>query len=89
VVELESGEVFRELYEVSEELGKGRYGVVHKVTDQRTGLTMAAKTVRCIKKQDKEKVLEEIDVMNCLRHPKLLQLAAAFENPRDIIMVME
>lgn len=50
---------------------------------------MAAKFVRCIKKQDREKVQEEIDIMNCLRHPKLLQLSAAFENPKDVVMVME
>lgn len=76
-------------YSVHEELGKGRYGVVNKVTDLHTGQTLAAKFVRCIKKQDREKVQEEIDIMNCLRHPKLLQLTAAFENPKDIVMVME
>ncbi|XP_054274333.1 titin-like isoform X2 [Macrosteles quadrilineatus] len=83
------GDEFLERYSVHEELGKGRYGVVHKVTDLRTGHTMAAKFVRCIKKQDREKVQEEIDIMNCLRHPKLLQLAAAFDNPKDMVMVME
>lgn len=88
-VTLEPGDLFQERYSVHEELGKGRYGVVHKVTDIRTGQTMAAKFVRCIKKQDREKVQEEIDIMNCLRHPKLLQLTAAFENPKDIVMVME
>ncbi|KAG8337117.1 hypothetical protein J6590_031095 [Homalodisca vitripennis] len=88
-VSLEPGEQFLQRYSVHEELGKGRYGVVHKVTDLRTQHTMAAKFVRCIKKQDREKVQEEIDIMNCLRHSKLLQLVAAFENPKDIIMIME
>lgn len=88
-VEIQAGEEFLSRYTVHEELGKGRYGVVHKVTDQKTGNTMAAKFVRCIKKQDREKVQEEIDIMNCLRHPKLLQLVAAFDNPKDVVMIME
>uniref|UniRef100_A0A1B6CDT2 Myosin light chain kinase, smooth muscle-like n=2 Tax=Clastoptera arizonana TaxID=38151 RepID=A0A1B6CDT2_9HEMI len=88
-VEIQAGDEFVSRYTVHEELGKGRYGVVHKVTDQKTGNIMAAKFVRCIKKQDKEKVQEEIDIMNCLHHPKLLQLVGAFENPKDIVMIME
>lgn len=88
-VTVQPGDEFLQSYSIHEELGKGRYGVVHKVTDLRTGCIMAAKFVRCIKKQDREKVQEEIDIMNCLRHPKLLQLTAAFENPKDVVMVME
>lgn len=88
-VTIESGEKFKSKYDVLEELGKGRYGVVHKVTDLETGQKLAAKFIRCIKMKDREKVKEEIEIMNCLRHPKLLQLAAAFESPREIVMVME
>lgn len=89
IVSIESGEVFKARYEVHEELGKGRYGVVHKVTDLESNQKLAAKFIRCIKIKDKEKVKEEIDIMNCLRHPKLLQLAAAFESPREVVMVLE
>ena len=32
---------------------------------------------------------DEIAIMNDLDHAKLLQLAAAYENPREMIMVME
>ncbi len=31
-------------------------------------------------------VRDEIGIMNVLEHPRLLQLAAAYENPREIIM---
>lgn len=34
-------------------------------------------------------IQEEISIMQSLKHPKLLQLAAAFESPREIVMVME
>lgn len=72
-----------------EEIGKGRYGVVHKVINKRTNKRWAAKFVRCRTSKDRDKVLEEIEIMNSLRHQKLLQLAAAFENPRETVMVME
>ncbi|XP_039287324.1 LOW QUALITY PROTEIN: muscle M-line assembly protein unc-89 [Nilaparvata lugens] len=88
-VQVEPGHVFSSRYEIMEELGKGRYGVVHKVLDKLSNNKMAAKFVRCIKKQDKQKVLEEIDIMNCLRHPKLLQLVSAYDNTREIVMVTE
>lgn len=86
---IESGEVFKTKYEVLEELGKGRFGVVHKVVDVETEKKLAAKFIRCIKLKDKEKVKEEIEIMNSLKHSKLLRLFAAFESPREIVMVME
>nr|CAD7588835.1 unnamed protein product [Timema genevievae] len=89
VVTLEPEEHFKGQYDILEELGKGRYGVVHKVRERRTGQRFAAKFVRCIKSKDREKVQEEVDIMNLLRHPKLLQLAAAFDGPREIVMIME
>jgi len=89
VVTLAPGEEFKANYEVLEELGKGRYGVVHKVVERATGQKYAAKFIRCIKAKDREKVQEEISIMNILRHPKLLQLAAAFESPKEVVMVME
>lgn len=88
-VPVEAGEVFKERYEVLEELGKGRFGVVHKVVDLETGQKLAAKFIRCIKAKDRQKVMEEIEIMSSLKHSKLLRLAAAFENPREVVMVME
>lgn len=113
-VAVRPGGDFRQRFIVEEELGKGRFGVVHKVTERETGQVLAAKIVKCIKAKDKIKVRqfgsitstrrtftysystrypfqiqEEILIMRTLRHPKLLQLAAAFENPREMIMVME
>lgn len=89
LVSIEPGPEFTSRYTVQEELGKGRYGVVHLVVEQKTGSRLAAKFVRCRTSKDRQKVHHEIDIMNSLRHPKLLQLQAAFENPRDMVMVME
>lgn len=89
IVTTEPGEAFKKRYEIHEELGKGRFGVVHKVVDRITSQKLAAKFIRCRTNKDRVKVQEEIDIMNLLRHPKLLQLAAAFENQKEVIMVME
>lgn len=85
----EPGPEFKNRYDVLEELGKGRYGIVHKVVEKVTNQKLAAKFVRCRTSKDRDKVQDEIDIMNQLRHPKLLKLAAAFENPKEMIMLME
>ncbi|KAK0177708.1 hypothetical protein PV328_001733 [Microctonus aethiopoides] len=89
IVSTESGQLFNERYDVHEELGKGRYGVVRRIIEKATGLNLAAKFIRTIKSKDRQQVHDEINIMNMLRHPKLLRLAAAFENPKEMIMVTE
>ncbi|XP_078043308.1 myosin light chain kinase, smooth muscle-like isoform X2 [Augochlora pura] len=89
VVEMEGGHLFADRYEVLEELGKGRYGTVRRVIEKSSGTSFAAKFVRTIKTKDREQVREEVRIMNMLRHPKLLLLAAAFESPREIVMITE
>ncbi|XP_043669858.1 titin-like isoform X2 [Vespula pensylvanica] len=88
-VHAEDSQSFVDRYDVFEELGKGRYGVVKRVVEKSSNESFAAKFVRTIKSKDREQVREEINIMNRLRHPKLLLLAAAFEGPREIIMVTE
>ena len=89
MVTIEKGEVFKSKYEVFEELGRGRFGVVFKVKDKSSGEQFAAKFIRCRKSEEKIKVRDEIEIMNNLAHSKLLQLASGYENPREMIMVME
>ncbi|KAK9499590.1 hypothetical protein O3M35_002607 [Rhynocoris fuscipes] len=88
-VHFEDGNLFPLKFTTLEELGKGRYGTVHRVKERNTGKEYAAKTVRCIKKEDREKAQEEVQIMNSLKHPKLLQIIGAYENPRDVILVVE
>lgn len=89
MVEPEERRLFGERYDVREELGKGRYGIVKKIVERATSACFAAKFVRTIKAKDREQVREEINIMNALRHPKLLLLAAAYESPRETVLVME
>ncbi|XP_043645538.1 muscle M-line assembly protein unc-89-like isoform X3 [Drosophila teissieri] len=89
-VSVQSGGDFKSRFEIIEELGKGRFGIVYKVQERgQPEQLLAAKVIKCIKSQDRQKVLEEISIMRSLQHPKLLQLAASFESPREIVMVME
>merc|ERR1711962_574358 len=88
-VDLEPGSIYDNGYETFEEVGKGRFGVVYRCVNKETGQRRAAKIIKCIQADAKEKVREEISIMNSLRHPKLLQLAAAYERRREIVMVME
>lgn len=81
--------MFKERYALHEELGKGRYGVVRRVIEKRSEKSYAAKFVRTVKTSDRQQVREEMKIMNLLRHPKLLRLAAAFESPKEIVMVTE
>jgi serine/threonine protein kinase len=89
VPEIKSGGDFRTRFEVYEELGKGRFGIVHRVKEKESGAILAAKIIKCIKAVDRKKVEEEIGIMKSLQHPKLLQLSASFESQKEIIMVME
>ena len=89
IVQIEDGSNFKSKYEVSDELGRCQFGVVYKVKDKSDGKILAAKFVKCRTQEDKKKCKNEISIMNDLDSPKLLQLAAAYENPREIIMVME
>lgn len=63
-------------YIICEELGRGAFGVVHRAIERATNKNWAAKMIRC-KPHEKEAVRHEIDMMNELHHPKLLQLHEA------------
>lgn len=75
---------------LQEEVGRGRFGTVYRcVNNANPNVERAAKFIRCIRAKDKEQVYGEVAIMNKLRNPKLLQLAAAFEHPKEIVLVME
>nr|CAB3264137.1 myosin light chain kinase, smooth muscle [Phallusia mammillata] len=88
-VKIRQNQRFSTKYEIHEKLGQGRFGKVHRVTDRETGNHYAAKIMRALKAKDKEAVSLEIEIMNKLRHPKLVQLIDAFSHGREITMVMD
>ncbi|XP_046811447.1 muscle M-line assembly protein unc-89 isoform X4 [Lucilia cuprina] len=89
-ISIKAGGDFKNCFDILEELGKGRFGIVYKVQEKDEPKRIcAAKIIKCIKSRDRVKVQEEISIMRSLKHPKLLQLAASFESSREIVMVME
>lgn len=87
--QIRAGGEFRTRFEILEELGKGRFGLVYKVIEKESGTILAAKIIKCIKAIDRKKVQTEINIMKSLKHPKLLQLSASFETQKEIILVTE
>ena len=68
---------------------RGRYGTVYRCIEKDTGKVWAAKYIRAIKSKDKEIARKEVDVMNEIKHPKLLQCVDAFETSNRVVMVLE
>ncbi|XP_043957725.1 myosin light chain kinase, smooth muscle-like [Gambusia affinis] len=76
-------------YNVHEKLGVGKFGQVYRVTDKETGKEFAAKFYRARTAKDKSEARKEIQVMNKLHHPKIVQCQAAYETRSELAMVME
>lgn len=89
-VEVCKEELFSYAYDLKEELGRGRFGKVYRVMEKASGEQKAAKFIKCYKAKDRVKVQDEIDIMNELRHRKLLLLEAAYnDDQKQFIMILE
>lgn len=60
-----------------------------KLVEKSSKKVWAGKFIKAFSAKDKESVRQEIGIMNCLHHPKLVQCVDAFEGKSDIVMVME
>lgn len=67
----------------------GAFGVVHRAVEKSTGRSFVAKFINTPYPLDKNTVKNEINVMNHLHHPKLLNLHDAFEDQHEMVMVLE
>ncbi|XP_006259476.3 myosin light chain kinase, smooth muscle isoform X1 [Alligator mississippiensis] len=78
-----------EFYNIEERLGSGKFGQVFKLVEKKTGKVWAGKFFKAYSAKDKENIRQEIGIMNCLHHPKLVQCVDAFEEKANIVMVLE
>ncbi|XP_074607572.1 uncharacterized protein LOC141860382 isoform X3 [Acropora palmata] len=79
-------------YEVHDQIGKGKFGVVMKVTQRSSEKVYAAKYITPSSRSSgssREDILHEISIMNQLHHKRLVGLIDAFDAPGKIIMIME
>ncbi|XP_053438050.1 myosin light chain kinase 3 isoform X2 [Nycticebus coucang] len=72
-----------------EVLGGGRFGQVHRCTEQSTGLPLAAKIIKVKSAKDRGHVRNEVNIMNQLSHVNLIQLYDAFESKNSFTLIME
>ncbi|XP_043080409.1 myosin light chain kinase 2, skeletal/cardiac muscle [Puntigrus tetrazona] len=72
-----------------EVLGGGRFGKVHKCTETKTGMRLAAKIINTRNARERDMALNEIQVMNQLSHPNILQLFEAFEVKNQVVLILE
>ncbi|XP_061547595.1 myosin light chain kinase, smooth muscle-like isoform X2 [Phycodurus eques] len=79
----------KELYDVEERLGTGKFGQVFKLVEKATKKVWAGKFIKAYSVKDKDNVRHEINIMNSLHHPKLVQCVDAFEGKSDIVVVLE
>nr|XP_057918238.1 myosin light chain kinase, smooth muscle-like isoform X2 [Doryrhamphus excisus] len=76
-------------YDVHEKLGVGKFGQVFRLSHKETGQVCAGKFYRAKSSKERLAAHREIDLMNRLHHPKLVQCLAAYESRYEMVMVME
>ncbi|KAG9350141.1 hypothetical protein JZ751_026494 [Albula glossodonta] len=76
-------------YNVLEKLGVGKFGQVFRLTHKETGRVCAGKFYKARGSRDKAAARKEIELMNHLHHPKLVQCLGAYDSRSEIVMVME
>ncbi|XP_019594533.2 myosin light chain kinase, smooth muscle isoform X2 [Rhinolophus sinicus] len=78
-----------DFYDIEERLGSGKFGQVFRLVEKKTRKIWAGKFFKAYSAKEKEAIREEIGIMNCLHHPKLVQCVDAFEEKANIVMVLE
>ncbi|XP_035300483.1 myosin light chain kinase, smooth muscle isoform X4 [Cricetulus griseus] len=78
-----------DVYDIEERLGSGKFGQVFRLVEKKTGKPWAGKFFKAYSAKEKENIRQEISIMNCLHHPKLVQCVDAFEEKANIVMVLE
>ncbi|XP_025233077.1 myosin light chain kinase, smooth muscle isoform X4 [Theropithecus gelada] len=78
-----------DVYDIEERLGSGKFGQVFRLVEKKTRKIWAGKFFKAYSAKEKENIRQEISIMNCLHHPKLVQCVDAFEEKANIVMVLE
>jgi len=68
---------------------RGKFGTVYKCKEKASGLCLAAKNIAIPNRKERRNVDREIDMMNRLQHPKIIQLYDAYEFNKMMCVVLE
>ncbi|XP_063210817.1 myosin light chain kinase, smooth muscle-like isoform X1 [Chroicocephalus ridibundus] len=88
-VVVNSQEKVSDVYTQLEKLGEGKFGTVYRLQEKATGKIRAGKYFRTRTAKEKQAARAEVELMNLLHHPRLVQCLAAFQGPAELVMVME
>jgi serine/threonine protein kinase len=80
-----------DFYDLKENLGKGKYGLVKQAVHKRTGRDVAVKIIKKkeLSLKDLELLKREIEVLKVCQHPSIIRFYDVFENQDYIYIVME
>ncbi|XP_068610898.1 myosin light chain kinase, smooth muscle-like [Brachionichthys hirsutus] len=78
-----------EHYAVLDRLGGGKFGEVFRLSHKETGQECAGKFYRARTSKERKAARAEMELMNCLRHPRLVQCLAGYDSRTETVMVME
>uniref|UniRef100_A0A3B4GX28 Myosin light chain kinase, smooth muscle-like n=1 Tax=Pundamilia nyererei TaxID=303518 RepID=A0A3B4GX28_9CICH len=70
-------------------ISRGKFGEVYRITQKETGQECAGKFYRARTMKERKAARKEIELMNKLHHPKLVQCLAAYDSRSEMVMVME
>ncbi|XP_052383059.1 obscurin isoform X48 [Oncorhynchus keta] len=87
-VELGKRRKLLSVYDVHEEIGRGTYGVVKRVTHRRTGEGFAAKFLP-LRSSTRTRAFQERDLLSRLAHPRVACLLDFFSTRRTLVLVTE
>lgn len=68
---------------------RGKFGVVFRLSHKETGQVCAGKFYRARTTKERAAARKEIELMNFLHHPKLVQCLAAYDMRSETVMVLE
>ncbi|KAM7371592.1 hypothetical protein PAMP_008811 [Pampus punctatissimus] len=88
-VTIDSSNKVTDHYNLQEKLGMGKFGLVFKLTHKETGHVCAGKFYKGRRAKERDAARKEIELMNYLHHPKLVQCLAAYDHKPEMVMVME
>lgn len=88
-VTIDSSHKVTDHYNMQEKLGMGKFGLVFKLTHKVSGRVCAGKFYKGRRAKEREAARKEIELMNYLHHPKLVQCLAAYDHKPEMVMVME
>uniref|UniRef100_A0A8B9E6Q1 Protein kinase domain-containing protein n=1 Tax=Anser cygnoides TaxID=8845 RepID=A0A8B9E6Q1_ANSCY len=88
-VVINTQEKVSDVYTQLEKLGEGKFGTVYRLQEKASGRIRAGKYFRTRTAKEKQAARAEVELMNLLHHPRLVQCLAAFQGPAELVMVME